>query len=105
MNLVEHLAKLPSWVEYQGCMFILQIGREHVKQSVNGKCISLCYVLDTVDKESPHYETFSQCGSWVTPEESLCNFLLLAERIEAESDLLFEINRFTKYLTSIGISD
>jgi hypothetical protein len=103
MGIVKHLSKLPSFVEYQGCVFILCFGREVKKDSDKADGISLWYRLDSVDITSPHWGVYNQCGSWLKPDYGLCNFLVLYEYVNSDEGLLKRIDEIEQYLIGLGI--
>lgn len=103
MDLVKELAKLPGFVEYQGCVFILCTGRDYKKGSELADGISLWYRLDSVDKQSEHFDTYQRSGSWEKPDYGLCNFLVLYEYIDNTEELIDTINKIERYLISLGI--
>lgn len=103
MNIVKELAKLPSFVEYQGCTFILCTGRDYKKESELSDGICLWYQLDHVDQKSEHFDTYSQSNSWEKPDYGLCNFLILYEYLNNDDDLIKSINEIEQYLISLEI--
>lgn len=103
MTIVSTISRLPSFVEYQGCTFILCTGREYKKYSELSAGILLCYKLDSVDKESIHYRIYSKCGSWEKPDYGTCNFLVLYEYIDNDDDLIKFMDETERYLLSLGI--
>ena len=103
MCIVKNLSKLPSFVEYQGCTFILCFGRDYKKDSDKADGISLWYRLDSVDNNSIHYQTYEQSGSWYKPDYGLCNFLVLFEYVDSDEELIKTIDEIEQYLISLGI--
>jgi hypothetical protein len=95
MDVIEKFGRLPGSVTAEGGVFELQL-------IVNGRAddIRLVYAISYFTKDSVHYETWTEYGSWYNPFDDgrLQGFLFMVENISDQWDLADAIHRCTDFL-------
>lgn len=77
--------KLPPFIELEGCVFNFSI-------FINHSHLRICYSLDDVDKDSKHYNSFKEFGTWMHPFYNRpCSFLYLVENIVSQDELFQDL--------------
>lgn len=93
MSIVNKLLILPSTVEHEGIVFVLNIFK-------NGGELRLCYDVSYVNVGSPHKNKWEEFGCWNNIFlDSNTGFLYLVEGIQTDEELEEAINRTKAFLT------
>jgi hypothetical protein len=100
--IMEKFGNLAPFIEFEGCFFGLMLfnnGRDNDSR--------LCYRLESVERASKHYVLYDRYGCWENPFSDGNNqgFLLLAEHIATDEDLVTAIDYFETTLKGWGFFD